>query len=175
MPQAVRKSRNRRRRRDKNFVAIPFDQTLTLSTLADSAALAPTGFATLGEDLYVVSADVEAAMSGHTAGEGPIRLVMCHGDLSAAEVVENLDASLSDPDDIIAREHARRPVRMAGTFHGLNTEEVLNNGVKQRIKARFSVGDGHFLGFTAQNRSGAPLTTGTLIKIYGVVYGRWQR
>ncbi len=171
--------RRGRRRKGRNFVAIPFSMNVTLGTLSDGAVNTPTGFATMGEDIYCISMDVEARLRGLTAGQLPIGLVAAHGDLTAAEIQENLDASLSDPDDIIAREQARRPVRRIDSFNGYGdpaaVDVALGNGSKIRQKLGFSVGDGHFLAIVGHNRSGAALTSGGIVAVDGTLYGRWQR
>ncbi len=150
-----------------------------MATTGDGAVNTPTGFATMGEDIYCISMDVEARIRGLTAGQLPIGLVAAHGDLTAAEIAEALDASLSDPDDIIQREHARRPVRRIDTFNAYGdpaaVDVALGDGSKVRQKLGFSIGDGHFLAIVGHNRSGAVLTTGAIITVDGTLYGRWQR
>ena len=166
----------RTRKRDKNFVAIPFSNTLTLGALTMNTVLVGNLFgAVFGEDIYIISVDWNSAAQNHTAGEGAFELGFSHSDLSVAEVAEALDAELTDPDDIIAKEHSRRPVRRAGLYAGLLAEESLNQGVNKRTKIKFSVGDGHNLNLFSRNRSGATFTTGTLIRTQGTLYGRWQR
>ncbi len=167
----ARKGRSGRRR---NFIAIPFDVSLTLGTL-NSGVVLSTGVLTFGEDLFIISVDAAWALDGFTATEGPLSVGWAHGDLTVAEVAEAIDASVTDPDDIIARERARRPVRKVGTFAGLSSDEVLFDGRQERRAVRFSVGDGHSLNAYVVNRSGGNLTTGSVIRLSGVIYGRWQR
>ncbi len=164
-----RKGRNR-----KNFVAIPFHASVALGALANDISVSVTPI-TFGEDIFVISTEATVALREHTAGEGPLEVWSSHGDLNLTEVEENLQAEVSDPDDIIARERARRPVRRWGTFAGLSTEEVLNNGVPMKKPHRFSIGDGHTLRLGVANRSGATLTTGGFVVFDGNIYGRWQR
>ncbi len=174
MPPSRRRA-PRRRRRDRNFVAIPFQAALTLGTLADDTVISGSPI-TLGEDLFVISVDTLAALRGLTAGDVPITVGYAHGDLTDTEIGEALSANLTDPDDIIARERARRPVRKVGTFaHGADVDQVLNNGVPIRTSAKFSIGDGHTFDLFAINRSGGQLQTGAVIEFEGTVFGRWQR
>ncbi len=167
-------NRTRRRRRSRNFVAIPFDATLALATLADATVLEGP-VVTFGEDIYIMSIDCTWAWHTHTTGEGPYNVGWAHGDLTVTEVAEALNAEVTDPDDIIAAERARRPVRRAGAFSGVGTEEVLNNNVPIRTKCKFVVGNDHSISIWVQNRSGGPTTTGTQVIITGVIYGRWIR
>ncbi len=161
--------------RRRNFVAIPFTFNLALSTLADDTVL-KAAIATFGEDLFVISVDASWSLRGLTAGETPIEVGMNHGDLTVVEVEECLDAALTDPDDIIAKEQARRPVRRSGIFQGVSgTDIVLNNGVAIRTPIRFSVGNDHSLDIWAYNRTGAVMTTGAVLQVGGTIFGRWQR
>lgn len=145
-------------------------------TAADEAIVknALTG-SNFGEDFFVVSVIASWAERGGTVGEGPITVGVAHGDLTETEIAEWSVAELTDPDDIIQKERSRRPARKVGAFPGLAANEVLNHGDQIRTGVKFSIGDGHAIVAWAANRSGAPLTTGMVIDINGVIYGRWQR
>ncbi len=114
-------------------------------------------------------------MKNHTAGQGPIYVGICHSDLTVTEVREALQAEMTDPDDIIAKERSRRPVRKLGVFKSIDLDDTINDGMPLRKKIRFAVGDGHNLQLWAFNRSGAALTTGSIITALGTLYGRWLR
>ncbi len=171
----------RRRRKSKNrsgFVAIPFSGSLALSTLGNGAALSANLLgAVFGEDIFIISVDIMFSMDTLTSGEVPIIVGLSHSDLSDTEIVEALVAELTDPDDIIAKERARRPVRKVGAFVVENSagDIALNDGKPIRQKVKFSVGDGHNLDMFAFNNSGATLTTGAIVSFDGTIYGRWQR
>ncbi len=164
-----------RGKKRSGFVAIPVSQQITLSTLASNTVIGADLIAALTEDLYVISADLMWSLLGHTGGEGPLQVGIAHGDLSVAEIAENLNANVTGPDDIIQMEKARRPVRKAGMFSGLGAQETLNDGKEVRTKIKFSIGDGKAVIAWVVNRSGATLTTGSLIRVDGMIYGRWQR
>ncbi len=165
-----------KRRGKKGFVAIPFVAELALSTLGAGVVTAVDALgAALGEDLYCISVDSWASIISHTPAEGPLVCGYAHSDLTVAEVAECLSAELTDPDDIIAKERSRRPVRKTGVFSGIASDENLNNGQVIRTKLKFSVGDGHNLAFWVMNSDGDTLTTGTVVKVSGTLYGRWQR
>ncbi len=168
-----RKKYNRRR----NFIAIPFNAELALAALTSKTVLTIGALiAVFGEDIYLISLDWLASVRSRTADEGPIVIGLAHGDLSVAEIGENLDAELTTPDDIIARERNRRPVRRLGIFGNAGAaSERLNNGVMKRSKIGFSIGNGHELNFWARNQDAATLTTGVIFDIVGTLYGRWQR
>lgn len=167
------RKRRGNRRRGRNFVAIPYSVDLPLLTLASGAVVTGAG-PTLGEDLFVISLEGTVSLRDAASGEGPLTFGYAHGDLSATEIAEAINSALTDPDDIIAKERSRRPVRRFGVLHP--TDEVLDHGAAVRVPAKFSVGDGHFVAFWAQNRSGVnPLTTGAVLSFDGVIFGRWQR
>ncbi len=168
----IKKKRGKNRR---GFVAIPFTAQITLSTLASVTAILTTTVAELAEDLFIISIDALWSLRDLTPGEGPIEVGFSHDDLSTSEVQEALNAELVDPDDIITRERARRPVRRVGMFSGLAESEVLNDGRVLRSRIKFMIGDGHTMNVYALNRSGATLTTGAIVHINGTIFGRWQR
>ncbi len=159
----------------KNFVAIPFQTSLALGTLASALVLSVGALAAFGEDIFIISVDIYAMLTNTAGGQGPIYLGLAHGDLTDVEIAEALDASLTDPDDIIAKERARRPVRRIGTFNALGGDEILNNGNPVRVPVRFTIGNEHVLDMFVQNRSGAALTTGSTLSVEGIIYGRWLR
>jgi len=174
----IKMSKNKRytRKRDRNFVAIPFQVSWALVTLGDGTVILQSSLsANFGEDIYIISMDVTFSILGLTVGEGPISIGMSHGDLSLTEVSEYLDSEMTDPDDIIAKERGRRPVRRMGAFSGVSANESLFNGVPKRYKILFSIGNDHALNLWARNLSGAALTTGATVKCQGTIFGRWQR
>ncbi len=169
-------ARRRRIARSRGFVAIPFEFELSLATLGDGIVTAGAILAAnFLEDFYCISIDSYWSLRNADAGEGPLLVGFAHGDLTVTEIKEALEAEMVEPDNIIAKERSRRPVRKSGKFRGLNTEEVLNLGVEIRTKLRFSVGSGHTLDAWLQNRSGAALAGGTTLAADGTLYGRWQR
>ncbi len=163
----------RRGRKGRGMAAIPFQDTLALSTLADNTVLQTT-FWTPTRDFYPVSAHIEWAIRGLTAGEGPVKVGLAHAGYSVTEITEFLDAEYTAPDALTAREQGRRMVRRSGTFHGLSTEEVINDGRPLKTIIKFPLTGGQGLAAWAVNRSGAALTTGAVIKFSGTIYGRWR-
>ncbi len=163
-----------RRRKRRSLFWIPFETSLSLGTLLNDIVLA-AGILTFGEDFFVVSVRAAWSWRGATAGEGPIVVGYAHGDLTVTEIAEAIAAEVTDPDDIIAKERARRPVRLVGQMATIDAEGSLADGEVRSRAIRFSVGDGHALNIWAQNQSGATLTTGNNLQITGHILGRWQR
>ncbi len=161
----------------RNFIAIPYNATLPLLTLGDGVVIKVDLLSSvLGEDLFVISIDHLTTIRNGTLTEYPLIFGFCHSDLTVAEIAEALDAEVTDPDDLIARERAKRPVRKAGTFaFGTAGDQGVGDGLVLRQKMKISVGDGHNVSLWLRNMSGAALTTGTELGQMGTIYGRWQR
>lgn len=173
-PTQHKQSQHRRRRKNANFVALPFSSQRALGTLGSEAALVEPFLATLTEDLFVISVDVFWQINTFTALQGPILVGIAHGDLSVTEITEALDASPSGPRDIIAMERARRPVRRAGQFNNQLAGDRLNDGKAVRTRCKFLVPDGVPLNMYAVNRGSAALSvTDPIVEFNGTVYGRW--
>jgi len=159
----------------KNFVAIPFSNALALATLTDETVIKNDIIGTLGEGLYIISVDINVVIRDLTAGETPLFFGVAHNDLTVAEILEAINAEVTDFDDIVARERARRPVRKIGAFAGALADPIFNDGRKYRQTVKFMIGEGNTLAFFLKNQSGATLTTGAIIEYDGTIFGRWQR
>lgn len=160
--------------RAKNFQAIPFTGQLALLTLATDVVLTGAIIGNFLRSFFGISVDCTWALRGGTNTEGPIQVGFAHSDLSVSEVAEALSAEVVDPSDIIARERSRRPVRRSGVFPGISTQGVLNDGKVIRTKLKFSMSIAKTLNIWALNQSGATLTTGAVLEVQGVIYGRWM-
>lgn len=166
----------KRRKRDRNFVAIPITGNLALGALADLTVIEDTILGSLSEDLQVISIDAVWSVNNMTSGEKPITVGFAHGDYSVTEVKEYLEANITNPDDLVAYERIRRKIRRVGSAGmALETDEVLNAGMSIKTPARFVVGSGNTLKAFAYNRSGSVLTTGGYVRWDGMLYGRWLR
>ncbi len=169
--------RKARRRKNRNFVAIPFQTQLSLGTLGDQTVVR---FSLLNgnllEDLYIMSIDATLILREHTAGEGPLYTGFAHSDYSVAEIDEAIDVDgFLGPQLKIEQERARRLVRRWGTFRGLETDEIIarSDGGHRRYKVRWVQEDGANVQGWIQNSSGGALTTGTVLEVDGYIYGRW--
>ncbi len=174
--------RAKRSRNSKNFVAIPFDDSVALGALANAIlvkeALIGTNFT---EDFFCISVDLSGIVTGLTGGEGiPLEMGLNHSDYSVAEVNQNLDVTLTGPGSKIENEQAGRLVRRTaqGFEHAVgNTTEIPLIGRFgsriSRTKCRFLVSSGKALEVWIKNRSGSTLTTGASLRFSGTIYGRW--
>lgn len=155
------------------FFAYPIEVDLTLSTLAAGASI--TGSLTgLGvTKAYCISADVTWSVDGVTSGEGPLRVGLANGNLTATEINEKLDARPTSQTDIIAMERSRRPVRPVGKFPGQTADEALKDGTPIRTKLGFFIDEGVELVAYARNDSASTLTTGAVVHASGTLYMKW--
>ncbi len=150
-----------------------FETSSALGTMAANAVIS-NAITTLGTTKFrVIAADLYVNMIGHTAGEGPIEVGIFNGDLSDAEMLESLDASPTGPEDIIAKERLRRPVRRACFLSGQATGEVVNDGKPVRVKLNTLLDAGVELELFFVNRDSAAFTTGTILSVMGQIYGYW--
>ncbi len=112
--------------------------------------------------VYALWAKGVWSMQKNVAGDGPLMVGLAHGDYTAAEIEEALEAAASwDRSDKIAVEQAQRKVRRSGTFDGVATEEKLNQGMPYFQKLGFIIEDGETVSMWARNtdstaRGGSP-------------------
>ncbi len=166
----------KRKARKRSLVVIPFQGTLALGTLGAGALIdANLLSAAFGEDYFCFSMDLLAHLETNTAGDGPLKVGIAHDDLTVGEVQEAITAEMTDPDDIIAKERSRRPVRQMFTFNGLAATEVVNDGMSLRQKVMWSIGDTHNINLWAQNDDADARQNGGIIQFSGKLFGRWQR
>ncbi len=161
---------------NKAFQALPVNASLALSTLATETALT-VALSALADDFYVISADLTWTIRDLTGGEDPIHVGLANGDLSVAEIKEAINAAPTSRSDIVAREHARRPIRRIGSFVSGSANlfgNYLNDGKPIRTKVKMYLAEGVELNAFAFNASGAALTTGAVMRVYGTLYGRWS-
>ncbi len=143
-----------------------------LATLADvtliSGDLSASG---VNDRWFVMSAKLTWAIRNLTAGEGPIHVGLAHGRYTDAQVEEWIEATTSwDVTNVTAQEHSRRMCRHVGTFNGLFTEEVLNDGRPIKTPLRWMLSEGENIKFWAYNASGAALTTASAVLVNGVCF-----
>ncbi len=170
---AKKQARGGRRSPRGKYTAIPFFDTITLTTLAaQTVLLADLLDAQFVNRTFVMSVKALWHLKGLTGSEGPLQFGFAHNDLSVAEVKECLDAEVVDPSNIIAREQARRPVRTVGFFAADSVARIGEDGMI-KTPIRFTVGEGHQLAAFVMNRDTDLLTTGATIEIAGTMFVKW--
>ncbi len=160
-------------RRRKPVQKLVYSASLALVTTTSNSVVSVALSDTVDDSVYAISLDARLALRNHTAGEGPIVVGVAHSDYTAAEVEECLEAVASwDRGDKIALEQAARKVRTIGTFSGVATEETINQGMPIRTRLGFMLELGTTLDWWAWNKSGATLTTGSVVEANGQVWAR---
>ncbi len=162
------KRRRRRRRWGPNMARIRLNSVPSLGTLADKAMLVGSLTIAADEEYCALSTMLTYALRSHTAGEGPINVGLAHGDYSATEVEEWFEAAAAiSRGDKVENEKNSRLCRMVGTFSGIGTEEVLNDGKPIRTKLNWHIPEGKTINIWLYNDSGAPMSTGAKCPVSG--------
>ncbi len=168
---------SRKRQYKGNMEWIPFSAELPLLTTADNIVVSASILGNMTRQFRVISVKANWTMMEHTAGQGPIVVGYAHGDYGTTEIAEATAVTLVNTGDKINREHANRLVRKVGSFRGLNTdEELVGNLGGEFIKTRLNwlIEIGFDLKIWAQNRANESLTTGSIVRVDGEIYGKWD-
>ena len=153
---------------------VAIQSTLGLSTLGSLVAILAAATDTSDNEFRAISVKATWSLRGLTAGEGPVSVGLSHGDYTAAEVEEFLEAEGAMTRlDKIAQEQAGRLIRRVGTFSGVGVAETLNDGRPIRTKLNWAIADGGTVDFWAYNHLGGTLTTGAVVEILGRLFLRW--
>ncbi len=164
------------RRKRQSLVPVKFQFESALLTLANNTALAATTVVTLQQDFDIVTTHLQIGVHTQTPGEGPLEFGIAEVQYTVAEIVESLDASPRSQYGV-EQEQSSRKVRSAGQVPGLLSNEVLNDGNAVKVKMFTKAFGNNNLGmmtFFTVNRSNAALTTGTVVEVTGVHWGRWK-
>ncbi len=147
------------------YIRGDMDEQLGLSTLGAKVAI-KGNFDQVVNGRTLVSSVVAAwSMTSFTksTGDGPILVGIAHGDYSAAEIEEFLEATGSwDEGDLVQQEIAKRKIRRIGIFENPADEAAsvsLNNGTKIKTKLNWILNDGATLSLWAYNTGTSPLAT----------------
>ncbi len=165
--------------KDGKGVIITHADIVTLATLANNTAIKQASPLALQEDFRLIKLTMAAALVGLTPGEVPIHFYLCNGELTVAEIAENItNAGPLDRNDRVQQERAERAVFLIGTFpegvvadipvHGDGGEEGIIN---KTIRWTFSNPEGWAI--VAFNQAGVTLTTGAVIRFVSKYYGVW--
>ncbi len=154
-----------RRSRGK-YLKGSMDVEVATSTLADNDVISDIVGDTPTEKVRCSSIEATYSISG-TAGDGPLIIGVAHSDYTDAEIEETLENAGSwSLGDKVSQERAKRLVREIGTFDGLATEEVLNDGKPIKTRLNWSLISGQALRFWVWNKSGSALQA-TLLNVQG--------
>jgi len=142
--------------------------SLALATLASEDMLISASLGDVDAPTWVSKARLTWDIIGLTDGDGPIICGLAHGDYTATEIEEWMEASAAwSTNDKIATEQASRKIRLVGSFSVSGGELTLNDGKPITTKLGFRLNDGVGIKMWAYNDGAAVLTTGALVNING--------
>ncbi len=137
-----------------------------LATLASDTALTGGLHGGIVAAIRIVTAKLTWAVSGLTAGEGPLTVGYAHGDYSVTEIKECLEAQASaSGQDKIAQEQANRLIRVVGVIPSGN--QSLNDGKPISTKLNWLIRPGVVLNAFVYNEDTTGLTTGAFLHTQG--------
>ncbi len=158
----------KRRGFPRNMRVVRVVGAATLATLANVTVLAAGWTGTGQQSYWAISAKSTWALKNHTAGEGPLHVGYTHGDYSVVEIKEWFEGTGQiDRGNMVAQEQRSRRIRFVGTFDGLSSEEVLNDGKPITTKLGMQIPTGQEVDIWCYNDSGSSLTTGTIVEVNG--------
>ncbi len=164
----------KRRGRKRRLVYIPVSGNLGLTTLGDQSLRAGALHTAFTEDFFCVYTKFTWGLEDLTLGETPITVGLAHNDYSELEISEALSVEVLGPEDLIETERSRRKVRQVGQFNDSSlTEQKIGDGEAVYTTCKFLISDGQAMSLWALNQSGATLTTGSRIRVDGMMVGRW--
>ncbi len=141
-----------------------FGATVSVASLVNLDAVSAQASGTFTTNKFLISADFAWNIQNKTDNEGPIIVGLAHGDYTAAEIEEWVEATASTDDaDMIANERRKRKIRWVGSFAGENTEEALNDGVPIHTKLGWVQQEETFLTLWAYNLAGATIAAGNVL------------
>ncbi len=155
-----------RGRRRYNLRRVRVSPELALTTLGTDTALI-VDFATAADGTYrCMSINGAWAVSGMTAGEGPVTVGIAHGDYTVAEVKECLEQAGSiSVGNKVAQEVANRLVRVVG--YAGEAEPMLNEGRPIKTRLNWLIPIGSTISMFAFNEQTSALTTGSRLNFTG--------
>ncbi len=141
--------------------------SITLSTLASQTVIFGALVGNSDAQYRLITADLNWALTGFTAAEGPVTVGYAFNDYTVTEVKECIEIGASiSPGDKIAQEKANRWVRIVGTFEA-DANGVLNDGKPIKTRLNWPIQIGSAVNLFAYNESANLLTTGAVVNAQG--------
>ncbi len=164
----------------KRQQVVHFDVAHSLSTLGAQVALVknfPFMDGATEQGAILKKLKMAVTITGKASGEGPVEFGLCD-NLTAAEVQE---AKIADPqfhEDISAAEEGNRHVYPLGVAGLLLTGSPALNEVAPLRQVRYpwkEIHEGGTFAVYAYNHDTSALTTGVIIRYFGVAVFEWLR
>lgn len=161
------------RRRGKRLIKGNVDESLTVGALANNTLISQNYGDVVQERTWIMSQEATWTLRDGTALEGGVVVGVAHSDYTSAEIEEFIENTGSwDEGDLVNQEVGRRKIRIVGAFPAIAQDQVLNEGKTIKTKLGFILNQGDTLKLFAYNRSGATLTTGSIVLINGWAWMR---
>ncbi len=138
---------------------------------ADGVAVVGAAVSAADEEYRVLSMKGTWTVRDLAPSAGPVVVGFAHGDYTATEVEEALEAEAAmNRGDKIANEKARRLVRRVGVFN--TTEQVLNDGKPISTRLNWHIPEGTVINLFVYNQTGATITAGS-VQFNGTIFLRY--
>jgi len=158
---------------NNRVVAVASENGLT--ALVDQTVKTVAATIVSDEEYRAISVKLRWAIRNLTPGQGPIVVGISHGDYSATEIKEWIEATgAMIRGDMIQQERNARKIRKVGIFAGELAQESLNDGKPITTKLNWHIPVGKVVTMWGYNQSGATLTTGAVVVINGTIFLRWS-
>ncbi len=162
----------RRRSRKFNLRQVRVSSTVALAALAPADLVAGAIGGTADSPVRIVSFKGTFSWIDKAQIDGGAEFGLAHGDYTAAEIEECLEATTSMAlADKIAQERANRMVRVLGTITGNQAiaggEAPANDGRPIKVKLNWLIPSGENISAWIKNSSGVVYTTGSSLSVLG--------
>ncbi len=158
----------RRRRRSSRLIKGNIDESLALGALANASLVSGIFGETVQNRTFAISMEAVWTLRDTTALEGGVLVGVAHSNYTDAEIEEFIENTGSwDEGDLSNQEIGKRKIRIVGSFPAVTSDMVLNDGKPIKTKLGFILNQGISLRLWGYNRSGAALTTGSIVLISG--------
>ncbi len=153
--------------------AVRVTSTVTVGNVLAQIAVTGALLGTADGAYRLISCKNTWSMTNNTAGDGSLVVGYAHGDYTVTEIKEFIESASSiNIGNKIANEQSNRLIRIVGTFPGLLTEEVLNDGKPIHTKLNWAIPIGTGVNAFVYNDDGAQRSTGAGVRQNGTVWVR---
>ncbi len=164
----------RKNRARRGYRKLPIDAEVLGGTVGANDVTSTLFTAVMTEERLVSTVRGTWTWENVTVGDGPIVVGLAHGDYTAAEIEECLEAlGAWDEGDKVAQEQANRLVRQIGTFGDGTVQQELNDGKPITTRLNWRIATGDTLQLFIWNK-GEVLSTGSSVNFQGHL-NSWRR
>ncbi len=158
------------RRKGKKKLYLQTIITVSVASLGAGVVVKTDNGAVVVDRVYALWAKGVWTLQANTPGDGPLMVGLAHGDYTAAEIEEAIEATGSwDQSNKVVQEQARRKVRRSGTFDGLLASEKISQGDLVFQKLGFVIEDGETIAAWARNTDADARAASGTINFNGLI------